>query len=85
MQVDWKNQVGSGSQTKEIVECLQDGFLDQLVIEPIRDQTILGLVMTNEADLIREFRMKEPLEDNDHNMIEHTLQFEREKLESDVM
>ena len=40
--------------------------------------------MCNEADLIRELKVKEPLGSSDHNMIEFTLQFERVKLESDV-
>ena len=34
MQVDWENQVGTGSQEKEFVECLRVGFLEQLVTEP---------------------------------------------------
>ena len=33
MQVDWENQVGSGPQEREFVECLRDGFLEQLVME----------------------------------------------------
>ena len=52
--------------------------------EPTREQAILDLVMCNEADLFRELKVKEPLGSSDHNMIEFILQFEREKLESDV-
>ncbi|XP_078410452.1 uncharacterized protein LOC144687812 [Cetorhinus maximus] len=85
IQVEWENQFGSGSQEKEFVECLQDGFMEQLVVEPNREQAILDLVMCNEADLIRELKVKEPLGGSDHSMIEFTLQFERKKLESDVM
>ena len=84
MQVDWENQVGSGSQEKEFMECLRDVFFEQLVSEPTREQAILDLVMCNEADLIRELKVKEPLGSSDHNIIEFSLQFEREKLESDV-
>ena len=58
--------------------------MEQLVTEPTREQAILDLVMCNEANLIRELKVKEPLESSDHNMIEFTLQFEGEKLESDV-
>ena len=83
--MDWQNQVGSGSQEKEFVECLRDGFLEQVVTQPTREQAILDLVMRNEADLIRKLKVKEPLGSNDHNRIEFTLQFEGEKLESDVM
>eukprot|EP00061_Rhincodon_typus_P006332 g26872.t1 len=56
MQVDWKNQVGSGLQEKEFMECLQDGFLEQLVVEPTKERAILDLVLCKEADLIRELK-----------------------------
>eukprot|EP00061_Rhincodon_typus_P004952 g23807.t1 len=59
-------------------------LLEQLVEDPTREQGILDLVMYNEADLIRELKVKERLGGSDHNIIEFTLQFEREKLESDV-
>ena len=85
MQMDWENQVGRGSQEKEFVECLRDGFSEQLVAEPVREQAILDLVMCNETDWIRERKVGEPLGSSDHSMIEFTLQFEREKLESDRM
>jgi len=85
MQVNWENQVGSGSQEREFVECLRDCFLEQLVVEPTREQAILDLVLCNEADLIKELKVKEPLGSSDHNMIELGLQFERENVESDVM
>jgi len=61
MQVDWENQVGSGCQEKEFVECLQDGFLEQLVVVPTADQAILDSVMCNEADLLSELKVKESL------------------------
>ena len=48
------------------------------------EQAILDLVMCNEADLIRVLKVKEPFGSSDHNMIEFTMQFEREMLESDA-
>eukprot|EP00061_Rhincodon_typus_P008540 g31239.t1 len=84
MQLDWETQVGgSGSQEKEFMECLRDGFSEELVVELTRELAILDLVLCNEADLIRELKVKELLDGSDHNMIEFTLQFEREKMESD--
>ena len=41
-------------------------FFEQLVTEPTREQAILDLVMCNEADLIRELKVKEPLGSSDH-------------------
>eukprot|EP00061_Rhincodon_typus_P002556 g17879.t1 len=41
--------------------------------------------MCNEADLIRELNVKELLQDSDHNMTKFTLQFERDKLELNII
>eukprot|EP00061_Rhincodon_typus_P004419 g22521.t1 len=84
MHVDSENQTDGGSQEKEFVDVLRDSFLEQLVVESTREQAILDLLLCDEADLIREIKAKEPLGDSDHNMIELTLQFEREKIESEV-
>ncbi|XP_059806825.1 uncharacterized protein LOC132381440 [Hypanus sabinus] len=84
MQVDWENQNGTGPREREFVECLRDGFLEQLVLEPTREKAILDLVLCNELDLIRDLEVKEPLGDSDHNMICFNLQFEKEKGKSDV-
>jgi len=75
MQVDWKNHVGSGSQEREFMECLRESFLEQLVVD----------FLCNEADLINELKVKDPLGSSDHNIIEFGLQFERGEVESDVM
>ncbi|XP_059802213.1 uncharacterized protein LOC132378916 [Hypanus sabinus] len=84
MQIDWENQNGTGPQEREFVECLRDGFLEQLVLEPTREKAILDLVLCNEPDLIRDLEVKEPLGGNDHNKIRFNLQFEKEKGKSDV-
>ena len=42
MQVDWENQVGRRS--------LEKGFVKCLMVEPMREQAVLNLVMCNEAD-----------------------------------
>ena len=84
MQVDWVNNVGSGPKEREFIECLQDGFLEQLVMEPTREQAILDLVLCNEPDLIKDLKVREHLGGSDHNMVEFSLQFERRKVESDV-
>ncbi|XP_059845547.1 uncharacterized protein LOC132404945 [Hypanus sabinus] len=84
MQVDWENQNGTGPQEREFVECIRDGFLEQLVLEPTREKAILDLVLCNELDLIRDLEVKEPLGGSDHNMICFNLQFEKEKGKLDV-
>ncbi|XP_059836835.1 uncharacterized protein LOC132399922 [Hypanus sabinus] len=83
MQVDWENQDGTGPQEREFVECLRDGFLEQLVLEPTREKAILDLVLCNEPDLIRDLEVKKPLGGSDHNICLN-LQFEKEKGKSDV-
>ncbi|GCC32774.1 hypothetical protein chiPu_0011238 [Chiloscyllium punctatum] len=83
--VDWVNNVASGSKEKEFMECLQDGFLEQILMEPTGEQAILDLVLCNEPDFIKDLKVREYLGGNDHNMAEFSLQFEREKAKLDVM
>eukprot|EP00061_Rhincodon_typus_P015729 g43573.t1 len=59
-------------------------LVKRFVVKPTRDQAILDLVLRNEADLIREIKVKEPLGGSDDNVTEFTLQVEREEMESDV-
>ncbi|XP_072107366.1 uncharacterized protein [Mobula birostris] len=84
MRVDWKNQVDTGSQEREFVECLRDGFLEQLVVEPTKGFAVLDWVLCNEPEVIGEIEVKEPLGGSDHNMIEFTVKLEKEKPKSDV-
>eukprot|EP00061_Rhincodon_typus_P001604 g15254.t1 len=84
MQVNWIYQVDSRCQEKKFVNGYKTVFLEQLVAELTREQAILDLVMCNEADLVSELEVKELLGGSDYNRTEFTLQFEREKLESDV-
>eukprot|EP00061_Rhincodon_typus_P014879 g42236.t1 len=84
MEVDWENQVGSRSPEKEFVECLQDGFWEQLVVEATGEPVILDLVTCNEADLIREFKVKQT-RGSDYNMIEFILLLKKEKIALDVI
>eukprot|EP00061_Rhincodon_typus_P007895 g30028.t1 len=69
MQVDWEIKVVR-SQEKEFVECLRENLSEEFMVDATTEQAILDLVMSNEADLIREQKVKEPLVDSDHNMVE---------------
>ncbi|XP_059827241.1 uncharacterized protein LOC132394851 [Hypanus sabinus] len=84
MQVNWENQAGAEPQDRELVECLQDAFLEQLVWEPTRDKAILDLVLCNDQDLISDLEVKEPLGGSDHNIISFYPQFEKDKGRSEV-
>ncbi|XP_072426477.1 protein FRG1 isoform X1 [Chiloscyllium punctatum] len=84
IKVDRENQDIIGPQERDFVECLSDGFLEQLVMEPTREKAILDLVLCNEPELIRELKVKEPLGSSDHNTISFNLQFERERVQSEV-
>ncbi|XP_072361026.1 uncharacterized protein [Scyliorhinus torazame] len=84
MQVDWVNNAASGPKEREFIECLQEGVLEQLVMEPTREQAILDLVLCNEPDLIKDLKVREHFGGSDHNVVEFNLQFERKKVESDV-
>lgn len=41
LHIDWANQIGHTAVEEEFLECIRDGFLDQYVKEPTREQAIL--------------------------------------------
>ncbi|XP_020370779.2 urocortin-3-like [Rhincodon typus] len=44
----WDSQIGRGSQEEEFTENIQDIFLEQYVVNPANDQTIIDLVVYDE-------------------------------------
>ena len=65
---------------EEFLECIRDGFLEQYIEEPTREQTILDWVLCNEKGLVGNLVVREPLGTSDHNMVEFFV-----KMDSDVV
>jgi len=53
--IDWAQhslKPGATAETINFLECLDDGFITQHVVEPTRDTAVLDLVLTDDPDLI---------------------------------
>ncbi|XP_072349850.1 ORM1-like protein 2 isoform X1 [Scyliorhinus torazame] len=87
LHIDWTNQISHNAGEEEFLECLRDGFLDQCVEEPTREQAILDWVLCNEKGIIANLALRDPLGMSDHNMIEFIIKMKSEvfDLETQVL
>eukprot|EP00061_Rhincodon_typus_P008160 g30536.t1 len=76
--MDWTNQISHNATEEEFLECIWDGFLNQYVEEPTRQQAILDWVLCNEKGIIGNLAVQDPLGMNDHNMVEYFIKMESE-------
>eukprot|EP00061_Rhincodon_typus_P016428 g44636.t1 len=54
---------------EEFLEGIRDGFLDQYVEGPTREQAVLDWVLCNEKGIIAKLAVQDPLEISNHDMI----------------
>ena len=55
--------------SKMFINCLEDNFLTQHVMEATRNESVLDLVITNEPDIIQEIEMLGKFATSDHNLL----------------
>lgn len=71
--VDWGNMNGGSSSSTEFVDmCLSHGF-SQLVVSGTRGDSILDLVLSNRAALVRNVAVKPPIGTSDHSAVEFSV------------
>ena len=76
LHINWSNQVGQGSHEEEFIECIRDSFLEQYVMEPMREQAILDLVLCNETGIINDLTVRDSLRRSNHIMVEFKIHME---------
>eukprot|EP00061_Rhincodon_typus_P004375 g22426.t1 len=76
LRIDWANQISHNAVEEELLEGIRDGFLDQYVEEPTREQAIFECVPCNEKGITANLAMPDPLGMSDHNMIEFLIKME---------
>ena len=59
--IDWESQINHSTIEEEFLECIRDGFLEQYVEEPTREQVTLDWVLCNEKGLVGNLVVREPL------------------------
>lgn len=63
---DWGNSSIISAWAAKFLNSLRGKFMEQLVESPSRNTTVLDLVITNNADLITEVKIKESIGNSDH-------------------
>jgi len=79
--IDWvHNSVKPGAtvDTSGFLECLDDNFVTQHVVEPTRGTAVLDLVLTRDPDQISSVDVTETLGSNDHHMVSFVIHHRHE-------
>ena len=69
--INWENWSSSDSNSQEVIEIIQDTYLQQHVTQPIRyragqTSNCLDLIFTNEEEMIQQVQISDPLGLSDH-------------------
>ena len=79
--VNWfyhNTDVDASSDSIEFLDCVNDCFLSQHVLQPTRFNSILDLVFTRDPDLVSSTKVIEHLGNSDHNMICFSIHHEKD-------
>eukprot|EP00061_Rhincodon_typus_P008902 g31943.t1 len=77
LHIDWANQISHNAVEEEFLECIRDGFLDQYVEEPTREQPILDWVLCSEKRIIS-LAVRNPWGISEYDMIAFFIMVESE-------
>ena len=66
----WDRAMPGGRQSKRFLETVEDNFLVQVIDGPTQGEALLGLVLTNEEESIREVKIGGSLGCSDHALVE---------------
>jgi len=66
----WKSSTVSCRQSRRLLECTEDKFLNQARESPTRADVILDLLVTNASKLIRDIKIGGSLRCSDHTLVE---------------
>ena len=67
--IDWILMEGTGKRAKRFLDCIQDNFLYQHVLEATRGENILDLVLSSEEHMIENLEVGEPFGSSDHCIV----------------
>ena len=74
--IDWDLTVGDND-AEDLLKLVQDNFLNQIIREPTRGDSILDLILTNRDDLVKEADVGGQLGNSDHCEIRFILKGEK--------
>ena len=67
--IQWKSLQSTGSEDQTFFYLIQDSFLTQHVLEQIKGENVLDIVLSSQKEFIDNVRICEPLGCSDHNQI----------------
>ena len=70
--INW-NYLESAADSEAFLLLMQDCFLTQHVLEPVRGGNVLHIVLSSQNELINDLRILEPLEKGGHSQIHFNL------------
>src|SRR6218665_418420 len=77
--IDWSKREGKDNTDESFLDCMDECFLTQHVIEPTRGDNILDLVISMDERMIEEVKVGEELGTSDHRIIRFSVNGEHEK------
>ena len=72
-ELNWSIEAENISESHPFVECINNNFSIQVVLEPTREINFLDLILCSEEDMITDFYVGEPFETSDHQLIRFKL------------
>ena len=76
--IDWNKKQGKKPLEDLFLECMDENFLTQHVVEPTREENILDLVVSTEENMIQDVQVGERFGSSDHQIIRFTIASEHE-------
>jgi len=76
--IDWNQRRGKNTADELFVECMDENFLTQHVLQPTREENILDLVISTEEDMIEDVQVGERFGSSDHQIIRFNTVLEHE-------
>jgi len=71
--IDWEDNVGTTMNSREFLECLEEGFLTQHVRELTRGAACLDLVISRDPDLVMDVEVIGNFANSDHSLIKYKI------------
>ena len=76
-QINWTNLTSTKGTDELFLKCVQDNFLEQCVIGPTRQKSLIDLIMVNDQSLVSDIVIGENLGNSDHNIVRFNMNVER--------
>ena len=79
-QIQWESLESTGGEDQQFLLLIQVSFLTQHVLEPVRGENVLGLVLSSQNELVDNVKIHEPFSNIDHNQIHFYIKVKSERI-----